>query len=48
MESVPLKKAKTNVGVVGVGYWGKNLVPNFHDLGALTVLCDGGICRSKL
>src|SRR5437016_6655948 len=29
-----------NVAVVGVGYWGKNLVRNFHDLGALAVLCD--------
>src|SRR3989441_1160794 len=31
---------KVNVAVVGVGYWGKNLVRNFHDLGALTLLCD--------
>ena len=30
----------TNVAVVGVGYWGKNLVRNFHELGALGVLCD--------
>jgi UDP-2-acetamido-3-amino-2,3-dideoxy-glucuronate N-acetyltransferase len=30
-----------NVAVVGVGYWGKNLVRNFHELGALRVLCDG-------
>ncbi len=28
------------VAVVGVGYWGKNLVRNFHDLGALSVMCD--------
>jgi UDP-2-acetamido-3-amino-2,3-dideoxy-glucuronate N-acetyltransferase len=28
------------VAVVGVGYWGKNLVRNFHDLGALAILCD--------
>ncbi len=40
MESAPHKKSRTNVAVVGVGYWGKNLVRNFHDLGALTVLCD--------
>src|SRR5947208_17004504 len=31
---------KVNVAVVGVGYWGKNLVRNFHDLGALALLCD--------
>src|ERR1700704_2035048 len=28
------------VAVAGVGYWGKNLVRNFHDLGALSMLCD--------
>lgn len=28
------------VAVVGVGYWGKNLVRNFHELGALEGLCD--------
>jgi UDP-2-acetamido-3-amino-2,3-dideoxy-glucuronate N-acetyltransferase len=40
MQSVPHKKSKTKVAVVGVGYWGKNLVRNFYDLGALGVLCD--------
>ncbi len=30
-----------NVAVVGVGYWGKNLVRNFYELGALGALCDG-------
>src|SRR5687768_6399044 len=29
-----------NVAVVGVGYWGRNLVRNFHQLGALACLCD--------
>lgn len=28
------------VGVVGCGYWGKNLVRNFHELSALQVVCD--------
>lgn len=40
MGSTPLKQPQTSVAVVGVGYWGKNLVRNFHDLGALAVLCD--------
>ncbi|MFZ0801996.1 MAG: Gfo/Idh/MocA family oxidoreductase [Terriglobales bacterium] len=40
MQSVPLKRSKTNVAVVGVGYWGKNLVRNFYDLGVLSALCD--------
>ena len=28
------------VAVVGCGYWGKNLVRNFHRLGALAAVCD--------
>jgi UDP-2-acetamido-3-amino-2,3-dideoxy-glucuronate N-acetyltransferase len=28
------------VGVVGCGYWGKNLVRNFHELGALAAVYD--------
>ncbi len=29
------------VAVVGVGYWGSNLVRNFRELNALALLCDG-------
>jgi UDP-2-acetamido-3-amino-2,3-dideoxy-glucuronate N-acetyltransferase len=29
-----------NVAVVGSGYWGKNLVRNFAELGALHTICD--------
>jgi len=29
-----------NVAVVGCGYWGKNLVRNFAELGALHTMCD--------
>jgi len=29
-----------NIAVVGSGYWGKNLVRNFNDLGALNAICD--------
>jgi UDP-2-acetamido-3-amino-2,3-dideoxy-glucuronate N-acetyltransferase len=28
------------IAVIGSGYWGKNLVRNFHDLGNLAALCD--------
>lgn len=28
------------VAVVGAGYWGKNLIRNFYELGALTAICD--------
>lgn len=34
------RKSPPRVAVVGAGYWGKNLVRNFHDLGALSVICD--------
>lgn len=32
--------AKTRLAVIGCGYWGKNLVRNFSDLGALEALVD--------
>lgn len=28
------------IAVVGCGHWGKNLVRNFYELGALTMVCD--------
>src|SRR5687768_6400623 len=36
--------ANTNVACIGAGHWGKNLVRNFHDLNALSIVCetDGG------
>jgi UDP-2-acetamido-3-amino-2,3-dideoxy-glucuronate N-acetyltransferase len=40
MENGPLNAPGISVAVVGVGYWGRNLVRNFHSLGALSVLCD--------
>jgi UDP-2-acetamido-3-amino-2,3-dideoxy-glucuronate N-acetyltransferase len=30
----------TGIAVIGSGYWGKNLVRNFHELGALKLICD--------
>jgi len=32
--------AQPPVAVIGSGYWGKNLIRNFYNLGALTCLCD--------
>jgi UDP-2-acetamido-3-amino-2,3-dideoxy-glucuronate N-acetyltransferase len=32
--------SKANIAVVGCGYWGKNIVRNFHELGALRWVCD--------
>jgi len=38
-------KSVPQVAVVGVGYWGKNLVRNFHSLNALGAVCDSDIER---
>jgi len=29
-----------NIAVIGCGYWGKNLIRNFHQLNALHTICD--------
>ena len=29
-----------NIAVIGSGYWGKNLVRNYHAIGALRLICD--------
>src|ERR1700690_2481546 len=34
------EKTFPSVGVVGCGYWGRNLGRNFHELGALGAICD--------
>src|SRR3974390_533678 len=33
-------KSNPRVALIGAGYWGKNLVRNFHALGALETVCD--------
>ncbi len=35
-----MNKLDPKVAVIGAGYWGKNLVRNFHALGALDCVCD--------
>jgi len=34
------RPASLRVAVAGAGYWGKNLLRNFHDLNTLTAICD--------
>jgi UDP-2-acetamido-3-amino-2,3-dideoxy-glucuronate N-acetyltransferase len=37
------------IAVIGAGYWGKNLVRNFHELGVLKTICDGAAaCRQAM
>jgi UDP-2-acetamido-3-amino-2,3-dideoxy-glucuronate N-acetyltransferase len=31
---------KIEIGLIGLGYWGKNLLRNFHSLGVLAIACD--------
>jgi UDP-2-acetamido-3-amino-2,3-dideoxy-glucuronate N-acetyltransferase len=33
-------KSSPRIAVIGSGYWGKNLVRNFHRIGALNLICD--------
>jgi predicted dehydrogenase len=40
--------ATPRVAVIGCGYWGKNLVRNFHGLGALAAACDSRTESSQL
>lgn len=35
-----MKRKKINIAVIGSGYWGKNLVRNFFEIGALKWICD--------
>jgi UDP-N-acetylmuramoylalanine-D-glutamate ligase len=34
------ERSDGGVAVIGAGYWGRNLVRNFHDLHALGAICD--------
>lgn len=40
MQNQSTSRFPIKVAVVGMGYWGKNLVRNFHELGALAAICD--------
>src|SRR5437868_14821379 len=40
MQHVSGEPTLPKVAVVGMGYWGKNLVRNFHEIGALAAVCD--------
>ena len=39
--------AKKNIGIIGAGYWGLNLVRNFNKLGVLKIVADSDIKRKK-
>lgn len=33
-------KKNVNIAVIGAGYWGKNLLRNYSELGSLKIICD--------
>ncbi|MDC4223410.1 MAG: hypothetical protein MPW15_04050 [Candidatus Manganitrophus sp.] len=39
------KAGKKNIALIGSGYWGKNLLRNFHQLGVLKTVCDSDPAR---
>ena len=36
-----------NIAVIGAGYWGKNLVRNFHEIGALRAVCESDPAKGR-
>jgi UDP-2-acetamido-3-amino-2,3-dideoxy-glucuronate N-acetyltransferase len=36
-----------HIALIGAGYWGKNLVRNFHQLGVLKTICDPSAATSS-
>lgn len=43
------EETKLHIAVIGAGYWGKNLVRNFHQLGVLKTVCDAdSMIRKKI
>src|SRR5690242_14532148 len=42
-----MNQQQVGTGVVGCGYWGKNLVRSFHELGSLKAVCDVDESRLK-
>lgn len=42
-----MDKNKIKVAVIGAGYWGKNLVRTFSQLGVLNTVCDSDLTKLK-
>lgn len=42
-----MAKSNLKVAVIGCGYWGENLVRNFHQLGVLSHVCDSDPIRVR-
>src|SRR5579885_2957774 len=47
MAKVPnIGGSRPRLGLAGCGYWGRNLLRNFHSLGALVAVCDADSRRA--
>ncbi|RTZ95284.1 MAG: hypothetical protein DSY90_13765, partial [Deltaproteobacteria bacterium] len=42
-DSPSLSIENPSIAVIGSGYWGKNLVRNYYNLGALRLICDTNV-----
>jgi len=38
-----MKNSKRNVALIGLGYWGKNVLRNLYELGVLHTVCDSNL-----
>ena len=47
MENNSVTTKNVSVAVIGCGYWGKNLIRNFSDLGVLAAVCDTNASQLK-
>ncbi|MFH0825961.1 MAG: Gfo/Idh/MocA family oxidoreductase, partial [Pseudomonadota bacterium] len=43
VEQINTTSHSPKIAVIGAGYWGKNHVRNFHELGALAAVCDADV-----
>jgi len=48
MPSGPMDGLLPKVAVIGMGSWGRNLVRNFHQIGALATICDSSDAAAAL
>lgn len=42
-----MSEQSKKIAIIGCGYWGKNLIRNFHEIGALTAVCDANPDQAK-
>ncbi len=42
-----MSKSNQTIAVIGCGYWGRNLIRNFHELGALHAVCDSDPAQAQ-